>query len=81
MFKKSKRQTYEYKLEILGMRCGMCETHINNIIRQNFNVKKVKSNHKKNETIISCFEKLDEEKIKDIISSSGYDFKGLTIKE
>ena len=33
-------------LRIDGMSCGMCESHVNDTIRQKFNVKKVTSSHK-----------------------------------
>lgn len=69
-----------YRLEIHGMRCGMCESHINNVIRQNFPVKKVKSSHNKNETIIYSKEELDIERIKSVIASTGYELKDI-IKE
>lgn len=39
-------------LKIDGMMCGMCESHVNDCIRRSFNVKKVKSSHIKNETVI-----------------------------
>ena len=39
-------------VKIDGMMCGMCEAHINDAIRRNFNVKKVKSSHSKGETVI-----------------------------
>ena len=39
-------------LKIDGMMCGMCESHINESIRNNFSVKKVTSSHTKGETII-----------------------------
>ena len=32
-------------LEIDGMMCGMCESHINDAIRSNLNVKKLKTSH------------------------------------
>ena len=32
---------------ISGMMCGMCESHINDVIRRNFSVKKVSSSHSK----------------------------------
>ena len=40
-------------VKIDGMMCGMCEAHINDAIRRNFNVKKVKSSHSKGETVIA----------------------------
>ena len=38
---------YQTTVKIDGMMCGMCESHINDVIRQNFAVKKVTSSHKK----------------------------------
>ena len=34
-------------LKIDGMMCGMCEAHMNDVIRKNFKVKKVTSSAKK----------------------------------
>ena len=33
-------------LGINGMACGMCESHINDVVRRNFKVKKVSSSFK-----------------------------------
>ena len=42
---------YKYVLKIDGMRCSMCECHVDDLIRKNFlSAKKVKSSHKKNES-------------------------------
>ncbi len=65
-------------LEIEGMRCGMCESHINNVIRKNFSLKKVASNHRKNLTIIESEEPLDEEKLKQVIAETGYTLHGIS---
>ena len=62
----------ETKLKIEGMACGMCESHINDAIRNGFTVKKVKSSHKKGETVIKSEEPLDREKLKKIIADTGY---------
>ena len=75
LFKKEK--LIEYKLEIHGMRCGMCESHINDVIRKNFDIKKVKYNRFKNETIILSKVELNEEKIKEVIASTGYELRGI----
>lgn len=72
---------FRYILEIHGMRCGMCEAHVNNVIRTNFDVKKVKSSHRKNETVIVSVNKLDEDKLRSIISSTGYELKNITLEE
>ena len=61
-----------YTLGIDGMECGMCETHVNDVVRQNFRIKKVTSSHTKNETVILAPDELDEEKLKDAIEKTGY---------
>ena len=63
---------YKYILTIEGMKCSMCEAHINDIIRKNFDVKKLKSSHKKNITSFISDDSLDEELLKDVISTTGY---------
>lgn len=62
-------------LKIDGMMCGMCESHINDAIRNAFTIKKVSSSHTKGETIIISNDALDEEKIKEVISKTGYELK------
>lgn len=59
-------------LTIDGMMCGMCEAHINDAIRQNFNVKKVASSHKTGKTIILSQEPLDKANLKEAIEKTGY---------
>ena len=59
-------------LKIEEMACGMCESHVNDAIRNNFSVKKVKSSHKKGETVIKSEEPLDAEKLKKVIADTGY---------
>lgn len=59
-------------LKIEGMACGMCESHVNDAIRNNFSVKKVKSSHKKGETVIKSEQPLDAEKLKKVIVDTGY---------
>ena len=46
-------------LKIDGMMCGMCESHINDTIRQNFKIKKVTSSHSKRATEIISEDLLD----------------------
>ena len=54
-------------LKIDGMMCGMCESHINESIRNHFSVKKVTSSHTKGETVILTENDLDEAKLKETI--------------
>lgn len=44
---KNANKEYRYTLYIEGMKCGMCETHLNDLIRNKFETaKKVKSNYR-----------------------------------
>ena len=63
---------FKYVLIIEGMKCSMCESHINDVIRKNFNVKKVKSKYKKNMTTFVSEELISDDLIKSVISSTGY---------
>ena len=59
-------------LGIDGMACCMCEAHINNEVRNAFNVQKVTSSHTKKQTVIITNEDIDEQKLRDVISGTGY---------
>ena len=59
-------------LKIEGMLCGMCESHINAAIRKHFDVKKVKSSHKKGQTVVVSYEKIDLKALKKVIDKTGY---------
>lgn len=64
-------------LHIDGMMCGMCESHINDAVRCNFNVKKVVSSHSKNTTEIISETELDRTKLEQVIKDTGYELKGI----
>lgn len=59
-------------LKVEGMACGMCESHVNETIRKNFEVKKVTSSHKKGLTEIISENPLDEEAVKKSVNETGY---------
>lgn len=61
----------KYTLKIDGMMCGMCETHINDLVRKNCNAKKVKSSHSKGECIVIA-DSIDEELLEKSITKMGY---------
>lgn len=67
-------------LKINGMACGMCESHVNNVIRQEFNVKKVTSSYKKGETVILCQDVPDQEQLKNIIGQTGYVVESVNVE-
>lgn len=59
-------------LKINGMMCGMCESHINDVIRKNFSVKKVTSSHSKGKTEIITERPISEEDLRKAIGETGY---------
>ena len=63
---------WEYTLTIDGMQCGMCEAHVNDVIRQNFAVKKVSSSHSSGRTVFVTAEEVDEERLRKAIGATGY---------
>ncbi|MBQ1468947.1 MAG: heavy-metal-associated domain-containing protein [Solobacterium sp.] len=64
-------------VKVDGMMCSMCEAHINDAIRRKFNVKKVKSNRKRKETVIESEYALNQELLKKTIEDTGYIFLGI----
>ncbi len=69
----------KYTLKIDGMYCSMCESHVNDAIRNNFQIKKVKSKHKTGDVLIETNTPLDTEKLTNTLNSTGY--KVLDLKE
>ena len=72
---------YKIDIGIDGMMCGMCETHVNDIIRRNFKIKKVSSSHSKNETTILTPIIIDEKEIKKVMDPTGYRLTSYKIVE
>ena len=59
-------------VKIDGMMCGMCESHICDHIRKNFNVKKVSASHSKGQAVILSDEAIPTELLKEKINETGY---------
>ena len=55
---------YQITLGIDGMMCGMCESHVNEVVRKTAQVEKVTSSHTKGETVIVSAQPLDIEALK-----------------
>ena len=68
-------------LNIDGMKCAMCEVHIENEIRKNFKIKKVKASHKNNTAIIISEDDIKTEYLKNVIDKTGYRILGIEKKE
>ena len=43
---------WKYTVQVDGMMCGMCESHVNDAVRKAFPVKKVSSSRSKKETTV-----------------------------
>ena len=61
-------------LRVDGMMCGMCESHINDVVRKTARVNKVTSSHTKGETVIVS---VDVEALKAAIAETGYTVTGV----
>ena len=59
-------------VQVSGMACGMCEAHVNDAVRSAFPVKKVSSSRIRGETVIESETPLDHEKLRQVISKTGY---------
>ena len=59
-------------LEVEGMRCGMCETHVNDVVRRVEGVKKVTSSHAKARTEVIAEDSVNTALIKEAIAKQGY---------
>ena len=68
---------FETTLDIDGMMCGMCESHINDAIRKDFSIKKVSSSHAKGKTVIVSEQPLDEALLRSTITATGYELQSV----
>lgn len=66
---------YKIIVHIDGMMCGMCESHINNAVRNAFKVKKVVSSYKKGITEILSESEISKESLTPVIEKDGYKIK------
>lgn len=59
-------------LQVDGMMCSMCQTHVNDVIRRSFKVKKVTSSYVKNTTEIVAEQDIDDQSLATALESVGY---------
>jgi copper chaperone CopZ len=62
----------KYVLGIDGMGCGSCEAHVKDVIRRNFQYKKVIASHIKNQLIVFTESNLGENDFKMVLDPTGY---------
>lgn len=65
-------------LKIDGMMCGMCESHMNDLIRKNCSAKKVTSSAKNGETVVLSEAPLDIPFLKQQVKNLGYELISFT---
>ncbi len=70
--KMSENNLVEYTLKIDGMKCGMCESHVNDVIRRVNGVKKVISSHTKGNSVVIMEKDTSKEDIKAAVNKEGY---------
>ena len=65
-------------VQVDGMMCGMCESHVNEAVRKAFKVKKVTSSHSKGQTVILTENDIDEGTLRSAIGATGYEVKSVS---
>lgn len=69
---------WKYTIEVRGMMCAMCESHVNDAVRRALPVKSVRSSRAKNETVVLAEQALDEVALRAAITATGYEAGGIT---
>lgn len=64
---------YKTTIEVNGMMCGMCESHVNDAVRNAMTVKKVTSSRGKRETVVITDDEPDADALRAAISATGYE--------
>ncbi len=65
-------------VQVDGMMCGMCESHVNDAVRKAFQVKKVTSSHSKGQAVILTENDIDEDALRSAIGATGYEVKSVS---
>lgn len=64
---------FKTTIEVGGMMCGMCESHVNDAVRNAMTVKKVTSSRGKRETVVITDNEPDTDALRAAISATGYE--------
>ena len=64
---------WKYTIEVTGMMCGMCESHVNDAVRKAFPVKKVTCVPEQKRNYGDNGNRTDEAALRAAISATGYD--------
>ena len=71
---------FKTTIRIDGMSCPMCESHVNDAVRNHFTVKKVTSSYKMKRTEILSEAELDAAALTKAIEEGGYRVEGLSVE-
>lgn len=63
---------YQTTVQIDGMMCGMCESHVNDAFRAKLAIQKVQASHKKGEAVILSEQALSEDAVAAALEGTGY---------
>ena len=66
-------------LNVDGMMCGMCESHVCDQLRKAPGVKKAKASHSKNTATAIAEDDVDVEALKSGVEAQGYRVKGVRV--
>ena len=76
--KKENKEMVKVTVNVKGMMCGHCEAHVNKAVKEAFGVEEVVSSHEKGTTVFTAPAKVDEEKLRQVITEAGYEVTGIT---
>ena len=76
--KKENKEMVKVTVNVKGMMCGHCEAHVNKAVKEAFGVEEVVSSHEKGTTVFKAPAKVNEEKLRQVITEAGYEVTGIT---
>ena len=76
--KKENTTMIKVTVNVTGMMCGHCEAHVNKAVEAAFGVQNVVSSHEAGTTTFTALEKVDEDKLRQVITDAGYEVTGIT---
>ena len=76
--KKENTTMIKVTVNVTGMMCGHCEAHVNKAVEAAFGVQNVISSHEAGTTTFTAPEKVDEAKLRQVITDAGYEVTGIT---
>ena len=65
-------------VNVEGMMCPHCEAHVNEAVKAAFQAEDVVSSHEKKTTVFTVPERVDEDKIREVIKNAGYEVTEIT---